>query len=324
MLKLLCSKGVPQVCKDKYGDIFEFICPDNVGEAYTMEEILDKVKDADAFWAVSMATTKEIIDAGKNLKYLATLGVGVDGYPFETANARHIPVVNTPTAVTEATAEFTIAMIVSIYHNMADYTIKMKAGVWENETFGDRQELILGKTLGIVGMGRIGRLVAKKAQALGMKVIYYNRHRLTTWDEKESGFEYCSTLEELLSRSDCVSLHCPLTDSTRHLMNAQTFSLMKDGAYFINASRGGVVDTNALAEALRNGKLKGAAIDVYEEEPCTNTVLAQFDNVVLSPHVASETLESRTNMALEDLAGLAALVRGERPYNLCNPECFAD
>ena len=179
---------------------------------------------------------------------------------------------------------------------------------------------LTGKTLGIVGLGRIGTMVALRAQGFGMKVLYYNRDRVQD-RERELGVEY-QELEQLLAESDYVTLHVPLVDETRHLINAEKLELAKPGSYLINTSRGGVVDEQALVEALKSGKLAGAALDVHENEPAMNPELMQMENVILTPHIASATIEVREKMTEQAVDAILKVLSGEQPETIINKDAW--
>ena len=355
MTNVLCTRWIPGECEAEYGDVFQFICPEKEGGSFTREELLELMPRADILFSIAgTPVTRDMIDRGsspehgrvgqgsspehgrgvgqgsspeqgsgigqgRGLKIIASLGVGYDHVDVEYAAEKRIPVVNSPTQVTEPTAEHTIALVMGIFHNLYRYTAQVRAGIWNTSAFGTTQTSVSGHVLGIVGMGRIGQCVGKKAAALGMKVLYYDPLRLAEEKERENGFEYGS-LAEVLEKSDCVTLHVPYTGENRHMFGREAFARMKQGAYFVNASRGGLVDTAALADALRSGRLKGAALDVFEKEPYTTGELAGLDQVILTPHVASETWDARMNMARECLDGARELLLGNRPANVVNPQ----
>lgn len=316
MIKILCTRWIPDECVREYGDVFEFIRPERSDKEFTREELEKRIPGADVLFSVAgTPVTREMVDAGKCLRFIASLGVGYDHVDVGYAAEKGIPIVNSPTQVSDPTAEHTVALIMGIFHNLYRYTAQVKRGVWSTDAFGDTQTSAAGHVLGIIGMGRIGRCVGRKAAALGMKVMYYDTVRLAEAAEKENGFLYRS-LEELVSDSDCITLHVPYTGENRHMFGAGAFARMKRGAYFVNASRGALVDTRALAEALKTGHLKGAALDVYESEPYTGGELDGLEQVILTPHVASETWDARLNMARECLDGVKALSQGTVPSNI--------
>lgn len=316
MIKMLCTRWIPDECVREYGDVFEFIRPEQPKTGFAPEELLERMPEAEVLFSVAgTPVTRELVDAGKCLRFIASLGVGYDHVDVEYAAGKGIPVVNSPTQVSDPTAEHTVALIMGIFHNLYRYTAQVKRGVWSTAAFGDTQTSAAGHVLGIIGMGRIGRCVGQKAAALGMRVVYYDPIRLAEETERENGFMY-KPLEEVISDSDCITLHVPYTGENRHMFGADAFALMKQGAYFVNASRGALVDTEALAGALKSGHLKGAALDVYEKEPYSGGELDGLEQVILTPHVASETWDARLNMARECLDGVKALSQGRVPSNV--------
>ncbi|MEG1926238.1 MAG: NAD(P)-dependent oxidoreductase [Ruthenibacterium sp.] len=319
MICVVCTKWIPEECVEKYASVFRFVCPKTPGAVFSRQELSEQLKQAEVLFSVAgTPIDKELIETGENLKMIASLGVGYDHVDVAYATEKKIPVVNSPTAVSEPTAEHTIALMMAIFHNLSRYTQHVKQGLWENDAFGTVQTSIAGHTLGIVGMGRIGKHVAQKAASLGMRILYSDLHRLPEAAEKELGATY-GTLQEVLAQSDCVTVHVPFQKENYHLFDAQAFAAMKEGAYFINASRGALMDINALTAALKSGKIKGAALDVFEPEPYLSGEILTLENVVLTPHVASETRSARVAMAFECLDGILALSRGETPSNLVNP-----
>jgi len=265
-------------------------------------------------WIVRSATkaTRDLIEQGTRLKVIARAGVGLDNVDAEAARARGIEVLNTPGATAISVAEHAIGLMFALSRHFAAADRTMRAGQWEKKRFEGRE--LSGKTLGLVGLGRIGQEVSRRAIALGMRVLA-NRSRVTRPSDDLSALGIrVVPLEELLPASDIVSLHCPLTEQTRNIINATTLQQMRKGALLIHCARGGVVDEEALGEALRSGHLGGAALDVFPEEPVKGThPLAAFQNVILTPHLGASTAEGQTR-AGEEVAGLviAALLPGSK------------
>ncbi|HXI31283.1 MAG TPA: D-glycerate dehydrogenase, partial [Vicinamibacterales bacterium] len=241
------------------------------------------------------AIDRSVIDAAPDLKVIANVGVGFNNVDVSYANSRGIVVTNTPDVLTESVADFTWALILAITRRLAEGERLVRRGEWK----GWALDLLLGtelrgKQLGLIGIGRIARAVAARAPAFGMKVAYTSRRDVAFRDAESM------SLDRLLLTSDIVSLHLPLTDETRHLIDKRALTRMKRSAYLINTSRGPVVDEEALAWALQQHLLAGAALDVYEHEPAVHADLLKLENVLLVPHLASATTETRTAMA--DLA----------------------
>jgi D-3-phosphoglycerate dehydrogenase len=238
--------------------------------------------------------TKEVIDAGKQLKIIARAGVGLDNIDAEAAEARGIKVINAPEAPTVAVAELVLGMMLSWVRHLPQADASMKAGRWEKAQLMGSE--LRGKTLGIVGTGRIGRAVGYKAKVFLMNLLVHDPTQSVEFMER-TGAKYAD-LEALLRESDFVTLHVPLTPQTRHMIGKRELGLMKASAVLINTSRGGVIDEAALAEALQQGKIAGACLDVYEKEPPVDSPLLKLSNVVLTPHLGASTVEAQQDAAL--------------------------
>ena len=252
------------------------------------------------------AVSADVVEAAPDLRVIATLGVGYNHIDVAAARRRGIVVTNTPDVVTDATADLTWALILDITRRISEGDRLIRRGGWKGWTFDFMLGTELrGKQLGIVGFGRIGRAVAARAEAFGMRVAY-----TASAPRSDPGF---MPLDRLLATSDVVSLHCPLTPQTAHLINQATLARMKRSAYLINASRGPVVDEAALAWALENRIISGAALDVYEQEPRVHPNLLTLGNVVLAPHVGSATTETRTAMAALAVQNAIAVLTGQPP-----------
>ena len=236
---------------------------------------------------------KPIIEAAENLKLIIRGGVGLDNIDVEYAKSRGIEVMNTPAASSNAVAELTVGCLFALARRIPQTTASMRAGKWEKKKFSGSE--IAGKTLGLVGYGRIGWMVAKKALALGMDIIAYDPY---VADPRGLEMEFVS-LEELLQRADYISMHLPLTDETRDLIDAPQFEMMKDGVHIVNCARGGTINEDALYEAIRSGKVAGAALDVYFEEPPKDSKLFELDEVIGSPHIGAETVEAQHRVSVE-------------------------
>ena len=238
--------------------------------------------------------TEEIIDAGRRLRVIGRAGVGVDNIDSVTAKKRGIVVLNTPEATSNAVAELTIGLIISLARSIPHANQSMKEGKWIKKQF--RGWELMEKTIGIVGLGNVGGRVARIAKALGMKILVTKRTPPTPELLKELEAEFV-TLKELLRRSDVVTIHVPLTIDTRYLIGAEEIRLMKKGAFLINTARGEIVDEKALLEALKSGKLGGAALDVYETEPPENLSLTGWPTVVCTPHIGAQTKRAQRIVA---------------------------
>lgn len=243
----------------------------------------------------------EMLDAGKRLRLVCRFGVGLDHIDVAAAEARGIRVANTPTASTESVAELTIGLMLSVMRRIAAASQSTKQGEWRKNDFAGFE--LAGKTVGVIGVGRIGRAVARRLKPFNVKLVGYDPF-LHPEDFADVGIERKATLEELLAAADVVTLHVPLKDDTHHMIDARRIAQMKDGAFLINASRGQVVDTNGLVAALRTGKLAGAGLDVFECEPLEKCGLHELDNVVMTPHVGASTFEATERIEAEVVAKL--------------------
>ncbi len=261
------------------------------------EELINHVEDLDALIVRSATKVRrEMIDRAKNLKVIGRAGVGLDNIDVEYAKNKGIKVINTPRATSISVAELTIGHILSVMRKIAYGDRETRKGNWPKSRCKGIE--MYGKTLGIVGMGRIGKEVAKRARAFGMNIVYYDVRPLQEEDEKKLGVRYLP-LEELIKEADVITIHVPLLPETRHLINRERIEKMKDGAIVINAARGGIVDEEALYEALKSGKLYGAALDVYENEPLKESKLFELDNIVMSPHIGAQTKEGQKRAGIE-------------------------
>jgi glyoxylate reductase len=274
-------------------------------------ELAAEVSDAEALITlVSDPVTEKVLESGRKLKIVAQYGVGVDNVDRAAAAARGIVVTNTPNALTDATADLTLALLLALARRIVEGDRIVRAGAFA----GWSPDLLLGsdlkgKTLGIVGPGRIGRAVTRRARAFGMTVIAFGR---TARDETNPDDPPRVSFEDLLRRSDVVSLHLPLTAETRHMFDGATFSRMKPGSFFLNTSRGALMDEAALVRALDEGPLARAGLDVYENEPAITPGLLDHDRAVLMPHAGSATLETRREMARMVVEDVRRVLTGEK------------
>jgi glyoxylate reductase len=268
-----------------------------------------------------LSTVTEKIDgtfmdaAGEGLKVIANMAVGYDNVDVEAAKARGVVVTNTPGVLDETTADVAFMLLLAAARRLGESERVLRAGRWE--WWGPKLFMgpdVWGKKLGIVGLGRIGQAVARRARGFDMEILYHNRSRREEAEE-ELGASYLE-LDELLETADFITLHTPLTDETRHLIDAPELERMKPEAVLVNTSRGPVVDEAALADALAGGRIFAAGLDVYEEEPKVHPKLLELENVVLAPHIGSGSIETRVKMAVLAAENLAAVLRGEQPKTL--------
>lgn len=261
--------------------------------------LLKKIKDKDGLLCIlTEKVDRELLKAAPGLKAVATYSVGFDHIDVSACGEKKIVVTHTPGVLTETTADFTWALLLASARRVIEGDRLMRAGkykAWDPMMLLGTD--VHGKTLGVVGFGRIGQAVARRAQGFGMRVLYYDTQRLFPEVEKQFGAEY-REMNDLLRESDFVTLHCVLDPATHHLIDEKAFALMKRSAYLVNAARGPIVDEKALVAALKSGRIRGAALDVYELEPKTAPGLTKLDNVVLAPHLASASMETREKMGL--------------------------
>lgn len=292
---------------------------------FSDEEIKNQIREADGVLSVfTRSLTAEMLNEANKLRIIANFGVGYNNVDVARATEMGVVVCNTPNAVTEPTAEMAFGLLLAVTRNIAltDRGLRtnpnFKWGMMENLGTG-----IFGKTVGIVGMGRIGQAFARRAIASGMKVIYYNRTRLAKAIEEKYGCELVD-FEELLDRSDVISLHCPLTTETHHLLDEAAMVRMKQGAIILNTARGPVVDEKMLVKYLQNGKLGGAGLDVFEAEPVITPELFSMDNVVLTPHNATGTIDTRIETAREAAENILRFLAGRKDISIVNPVVWAE
>jgi glyoxylate reductase len=282
-------------------------------------ELLDAVRGASGVLSTATETMDgEAMDAaGEGLRVIANMAVGYDNVDVAAAGERGVVVTNTPGVLDETTADVAFMLLLAAARRLGEGERLLRAGRWE--WWGPKQLVgrdVWGKNLGIVGFGRIGQSVARRARGFGMQVLYHNRSRKVE-AERELGARYLE-LDELLETADFVSIHTPLTDETSHLIGAAELSKMKPEAVLVNTSRGPVVDEAALADALADGRIFAAGLDVYEEEPTVHPKLLELENVVLAPHIGSASVETRDRMAVLAAENLAAVLRGEQPETPVN------
>jgi D-3-phosphoglycerate dehydrogenase len=288
------------------------------------EELLKKIKGYDALIVRSQTKVdSELLRAGTRLKVVGRAGVGVDNIDVPFCTGRGILVVNAPEESTLSAAEHTIALMLALARKIPDAHNSLKQGKWERKKFIGTQ--LWDKTLGIIGLGRVGTEVAKKAAGLGMKVIAYDPY-ISSERAREIGAKLTS-LDELLSESDFISIHTPLTSETKHLLGKKDFEKMRDGVRIINCARGGVIDEKALAEAITSSKVAGAALDVFEKEPPEDSKLLSLENVIVTPHLGASTEEAQRGVAITIADQVLSALRGEPVKNAVNmftlpPEVF--
>ena len=306
--KVIVTTRLPREIEIRLTDLFETEL--RVGDqGMNAAELEQAVKSCDVLVAtVTDAITADIIKAaGPRLKMIANFGAGTDHIDVRAAYDRGIMVTNTPSVLTEDTADLTMALILAVPRRLVESDRLTRAGHFKGwaptALLGHR---IRGKRLGIIGMGRIGQAVARRAHAFGLEVHYHNRRPLSAPIEESLAATYWGELDAMLPHIDILSINCPLTPATTHMINAKRLALMSPDSYIVNTSRGGVIDEGALADALASHQIGGAGLDVYENEPAIHPKLLELPNVVLAPHIGSATHESRLEMGEKVLINIRA------------------
>ena len=311
MATILITHGIPAAGLEALSG-HEIIIPAPLS-AFTVDELTGLIPAADAVIAGGKLPG-EVIRAGKNLRIIANYGAGYDGVDVAAAADCGVPVTNIPDTVTDATAELAIGLMLAVSRRIGEMNLRLRREA-SDTLFGMGRYMgstLKGRTLGIIGCGRIGSRTAENARALGMRVIAHSRHPVPAHVAENAD------LPTLLATADVISLHCPATPETRHLLDAAAFAAMKDGAILINTARGAVIDHAALADALRSGKLAGAGLDVYPAEPVIPAELLAMDNVVCTPHIGANTAQTRADMAAACARQILDALAGRRPENIVN------
>jgi len=319
--KVVLTRRLPEPVETRLKELFDVTLRDH-DTPMSRAELVDAVKTCD----VLVPTITDKIDAGllgqagENLKLIANFGAGIDHIDVETARQRGILVSNTPDVVTEDTADMAMALLMAVVRKIPQGLQAMQSGEWTGWSptayLGGR---LGGRRLGILGMGRIGQAVARRASAFGMQIHYHNRRRLRPEIEDTLGATYWESLVQMVARMDILTINCPHTPSTFHLMNARRLRLLKPSAVIVNTSRGEVIDENALTRMLRANELAGAGLDVYEHGTDINPRLRELENVVLLPHMGSATLEGRIEMGEKVIINIKTYADGHRPPDMVVP-----
>jgi glyoxylate reductase len=317
--RILITEPIMQAVIDKLSARFD-VTVGRRGYYNKKENLLNELRDYDAVLCMlSNPLDREVIESAGRLRIIANNAVGYNNIDVDAAREAGIFVANTPDVLTDATADGTFALLLAVARRIPEAERALRRGEFDgwNPTGFLGMEL-RGKTLGIIGMGRIGTGVARRALAFGMKIAYHNRSRADDALEKELGAAYIDSVPELCRQSDIISLHCPLTAGTKHLINGEILTLMKKTAILINASRGPVVDEAALAAALKSGTIAGAGLDVYEHEPEVHPDLPALENCVLLPHITSATHETREAMGHLAADAIIGILGGKAPESIAN------
>lgn len=314
-LSVVVTRRLPATVENRLSELFD-VKLNETDTPMTREQLAAALRTAD----VLVPTLTDTIDAGMlaqagaNLRLISNYGSGVDHIDVATARQRGILVSNTPGVLADDTADMTMALMLAVMRRFREGSGHLQSGDWQGWSpsafLGAR---LGGKRLGILGMGQVGTAVARRANAFGMQVFYHNRKRVHKDMEAALGATYCESFDQMLARMDVISINCPHTPSTFHLLNARRLKLMKPSAFVINTSRGEVVDENALTRMLRAGELAGAGLDVFEHGNEINPRLRGLDNVMLLPHMASATEEARVEMGEKVIINIKTFADGHRP-----------
>jgi len=323
---VIVTRKLPDVVEIRLRELFDARL--NLDDKpFSRDELIEAVKTAN----VLVPTVTDRIDravlsqAGPDLKLIAQFGTGVDNIDLDTARNRSIIVTNTPGVLTEDTADMTMALILAVPRRLTEGAniLLGDSDQWQGWSptwmLGHR---IFGKRLGIVGMGRIGQAVARRAKAFGLQIHYHNRRRVPPDVEQALEATYWDSLDQMLARMDIISINCPHTPATYHLLSARRLSLLKPTAYVVNTARGEVIDENALARMIENNELAGAGLDVFEHEPAVNPKLLRNEKVVVLPHMGSATLEGRIDMGEKVIINIKTFLDGHAPPDRVHPAMF--
>ncbi len=312
---VIVTRKLPDAIETRMMELFDARL-NHDDKAFTQGQLIDAVKQAD----VLVPTVTDRIDGGvlahsnPNLRLIASFGTGVDHIDLAAARGRGITVTNTPGVLTEDTADMTMALILAVPRRIFEGERALREGQFQGWAptwmLGKR---LWGKRLGIIGMGRIGSAVARRARAFGLSIHYHNRKRVAPHIEQELEATYWESLDQMLARMDIVSVNCPHTPATYHLLSSRRIDLLRPHAYIVNTARGEVIDENALVRRLRNDQLAGAGLDVFEHEPAINPKLLELPNVVALPHMGSATIEGRLDMGEKVIINIKTFADGHTP-----------
>lgn len=310
--KLLVTHKIPVCEYRKWQDVFELDMPE---EHYSREEYIERARKSHYIIACQQKVDRELLAAAPGLLGVNSYGVGYDAIDVDACVEAGVCATNTPTAVTEATAELAMGLLLALARRIPEIDRRMRKGAVTWGILKNSGISLYGKKVGVVGLGRIGKAFTRRAQAMGMQVWYHNRTRLSPKEEQALQVTYL-ILEELFQEMDVISLHTPLSESSHHLVDSVALGRMKSNALLINTARGKVVDEQALVEALEKDIIGGAGLDVFEHEPSVHPGLLRNEHTVLLPHVGTDTLEVCQDMFCEALEGFMALEEGRVPKNV--------
>lgn len=313
--RVIVTRKLPDAIETRMMELFDTQL-NETDIPFNRDDLVEAVANADVLVpTLTDAINADILShAGPKLKLIANFGTGTDHIDVKAAKERGITVTNTPGVLTEDTADITMSLILAVLRRMPEGAKRLRDGQWKGWSpaalLGER---VSGKRLGIVGMGRIGQALAHRARAFGMSIHYHNRNRGLEKTEAALEATYWESLDQMLARMDVVSVNCPHTPATYHLLSARRLRLMRSQAYLVNTARGEIVDENALVQMLAAGKLAGAGLDVFEHEPAINPKLLSMESVVLLPHMGSATLEGRIDMGEKVIINIKTHADGHNP-----------
>lgn len=312
---VIVTRKLPVPVEKRMTELFK-VRLNSEDKIFSQEDLVEAVKEAHVLipTVTDKISRKVIEEAGSNLKMIANYGVGVDHIDVASARNKMITVTNTPGVLTQDTADMAMALILGITRRMGEGERVLRGGNWKTwSPTGMLGMRLQDKSLGIIGMGRIGQALGARAKAFGLKVHYHNRHQLPPELEKKLEATYWQSLDQMITQMDIISINCPSTADTRHIMSGRRIALMKKQAYLINTARGDVVEETALIKALEDKNIAGAGLDVYENEPNINPRLCNLENAVLAPHMGSATEEARIAMGEKVLMNVKTFLDGHSP-----------
>ena len=312
---VILTRRLPDIIETRMRELFDARL-NELDAAFSRQKLKESMKEADVLVpTVTDKIDEEIIEsAGNKLKLIASFGTGVDHIDLKAANKKGIMVTNTPGVLTEDTADVVMALILAVPRRIVEGDSRIRSLNWKGwSPTGMLGHRINGKRLGILGMGRIGQAVAKRARGFGMSIHYHNRNKLHPDIESELEATWWENLDQMISRMDIISINCPHTPSTNHIIGKKQLQLMQKKAYLVNAARGEIVDEKTLADMLIDGKIAGVGLDVYENEPSLDKRLTSLPNVVLLPHIGSATIEGREDMGNKVIINIKTFVDGHTP-----------
>ena len=310
-LKILLTnhyEGKPaEIIKSAVPDGFEL----EMLESVSQQELEGKVKEAD-YLLVSgrLKINRTVLGNAQNIKMIQRTGVGLDSIDLEYIRNHDVPFYVNKGVNAQSVAEHTILLMLASLRNLVEINENTKRGIWKKQAQGVCTHELCGKTVGLIGMGAIGRKVAGMLKAFGAEVLYNDVSKMKQEDENVLGIKF-STREEIIEKSDIISLHCPLTDDTRHMINDRAVNKMKNGVILINTARGGLIDEAALINGIKNGKIAGAGIDVYEKEPVDNSEVLNLQNVITTPHIGGVTYDSFYQMMYQAMRNIEMFDKGQ-------------